>query len=207
MHPHLVCTTLQGTALSAFSREVVKRLDYFYKRITVDFKTQKGHQFTYAAALDMLEKALGKERFQRLFGLILTDNGTEFSDTNALERSVFGGTARCKVYYCDARQSQQKGACERNHVELRKLLPKGRGISFDALEEYDLAITMSQLNSEPRPSLMGMSALSMLRAADAEAFEKLRETLGIEDIPYERLNLTIDAINCARRERGATPLV
>ena len=52
-----------------------------------------------AAALDMLEKALGKERFQRLFGLILTDNGTEFSDTNALERSVFGGTARCKVWH------------------------------------------------------------------------------------------------------------
>ena len=35
----------------------VKRLDYFYKRITVDFKTKKGHQFTYAAACDMLEGA------------------------------------------------------------------------------------------------------------------------------------------------------
>ena len=35
----------------------VKRLDYFYKRITVDFKTKKGHQFTYAAAIDMLESA------------------------------------------------------------------------------------------------------------------------------------------------------
>lgn len=34
-----------------------------------------------AAALDMLEKALGKEVFRRLFGLVLTDNGTEFSDT------------------------------------------------------------------------------------------------------------------------------
>ena len=35
----------------------VKRLDYFYKRITVDFKTKKGHQFTFAAAIDMLESA------------------------------------------------------------------------------------------------------------------------------------------------------
>ena len=35
----------------------VKRLDYFYKRITVDFKTKKGHQFTFAAAADMLESA------------------------------------------------------------------------------------------------------------------------------------------------------
>lgn len=35
----------------------VKRLDYFYRRITVDFKTRKGHQFTYAAAVDMLVRA------------------------------------------------------------------------------------------------------------------------------------------------------
>ena len=35
----------------------VKRLDYFYKRITVDFRTKKGHQFSYAAAVDMLVSA------------------------------------------------------------------------------------------------------------------------------------------------------
>ncbi len=33
----------------------VKRVDYFYRRITVDFKTRKGHQFSYDAAVDMLE--------------------------------------------------------------------------------------------------------------------------------------------------------
>jgi transcription elongation GreA/GreB family factor len=41
----------------AWGLGTVKRLDYFYKRITVDFKTKKGHQFTYAAAVDMLESA------------------------------------------------------------------------------------------------------------------------------------------------------
>jgi len=35
----------------------VRRLDYFYKRITVDFRQKKGHQFTYAAACDMLAVA------------------------------------------------------------------------------------------------------------------------------------------------------
>ncbi|MCR5413808.1 MAG: GreA/GreB family elongation factor [Kiritimatiellae bacterium] len=35
----------------------VKRVDDFYRRITVDFKTKRGHQFTYAAAVDMLESA------------------------------------------------------------------------------------------------------------------------------------------------------
>jgi len=35
----------------------VKKVDAFYRRITVDFKTKRGHQFTYAAAVDMLASA------------------------------------------------------------------------------------------------------------------------------------------------------
>lgn len=160
-----------------------------------------------AAALDMLESALGKDLFQHLFGLILTDNGAEFSNAEALERSTFHGCARTKVYYCDVRQSQQKGRCERNHVELRKLLPKGRGISFDDLEARDATVLMSQLNSEPRPSLLGMSPLAMLRAANPEAAEALTDALGIEEVPYDKLNLKIDAINRDRLDRGLPPLI
>ena len=32
----------------------IKRLDYFYRRITVDFKTRKGHQLTFDAACETL---------------------------------------------------------------------------------------------------------------------------------------------------------
>lgn len=159
------------------------------------------------SALDMLEKVFGKELFQQLFGVILTDNGAEFSDTEALEKSALPGkTTRCKVYYCDVRQSQQKGGCERNHVELRKLLPKNRGIRFDMLKAADMAMLMSQLNSEPRPSLMGLSPLAMLKAADKVAFDALCAALGIEEICYEMLNLTIEALNKARKDRGLPPL-
>ena len=41
----------------AWGLGTVKKLDYFYRRITVDFKTKKGHQFTYDAAIDMLTSA------------------------------------------------------------------------------------------------------------------------------------------------------
>ena len=41
----------------AWGLGTVRKLDYFYRRITVDFKTKKGHQFTYDAATDMLESA------------------------------------------------------------------------------------------------------------------------------------------------------
>ena len=35
----------------------VRSVDDFYRRVTVDFRTKRGHQFTYAAACDMLEPA------------------------------------------------------------------------------------------------------------------------------------------------------
>lgn len=160
------------------------------------------------AQLDMLERGLGKEAFRSFFGTVLTDNGAEFSDADAIERSALPGRARrLSLFYCDARQSQQKGGCERNHVELRKLLPKGRGIAFDDLERADMAVVMSHLNSEPRPSLGGLSPIRMLLAARGEAGAELLELLGIEEIPYEGLDLTPRAVGRARAGRGLPPLL
>jgi IS30 family transposase len=160
-----------------------------------------------AAALDSLEAALGREGFQRLFGLLLTDNGTEFADTSAIEASRDGGRARTRVYYCDVRMSQQKARCERNHVELRKLLPKGRGIPFDLLDDHDMACVMGELDSEPRPSLGGLTPVAMLRAAYGPLAEDLMDALGVEDVPYEELDLTLRAVEAERRERGEAPLL
>lgn len=159
-----------------------------------------------ASALDSLERSLGKRLFEQLFGIILTDNGAEFAGTATIEASVVGGDVRCKVYYCDVRASQQKGACERNHVELRKMLPKRRGISFDGLTKRDCAFVMSHVNSQPRPSLMGMSPLGMLRAANEEAYDALSAALGMKEVPFNQLALTLEAVNTQRAERGLGPL-
>ncbi len=62
----------------------VKRVDYFYRRITVDFKTKKGHQFTYAAAIDMLEAApedhilVLRQSDPSAFDALLKDRPSEF---------------------------------------------------------------------------------------------------------------------------------
>lgn len=159
------------------------------------------------ARLDELEKA-APNAFARLFPLLLTDNGAEFSDCAGIERSALDPAAgRCSVYYCDVRQSQQKGGCERNHVELRKLLPKGRGISFDRLTGRDCAVLMSQLNSEPRPSLGGMCAIDMLLAALGADGRELLDALGVGKVTDGELDMTVGAIEAARRGRGEGPLV
>ena len=159
------------------------------------------------AELDEVERAIGLEAFRRLFGLILTDNGCEFEDAEGIERSCTReGESRCRVYYCDPMQSQQKGACEKNHVEIRKLLPKGRGISFDDLDEVDAWFVGSNVNSEPRPSLMGLSPLAMLRAAEPSVAQALADALGVCELPYDQLDLTLAAAGRERAGRGLAPL-
>lgn len=160
------------------------------------------------AALDMLEKAIGKSAFQRFFGHVLTDNGTEFADFASIEKSALPGKKnRCKVYYCDVRASQQKAGCEKNHVELRRFLPKGRGISFDNLVAADAAALMSQANSMPRPSLGGMCPIQMLLAAHPRSGRRLLDALGVELVAYGQLELSVKAINHARRLRGEDDLI
>lgn len=157
---------------------------------------------------DKLESILGTSKFMEIFNFILTDNGVEFSNFAALEQSfVLKKTKRCSIYYCDVRQSQQKGGCERNHVELRKILPKGRGISFDRLTCQDCSVLMSHLNSQPRKSLSGMTPIDMFIAAHGDAAQKLLDAYGIEKIPFDKLEMTPKAIENARAARGEQPLI
>ena len=156
-------------------------------------------------ALDALEKAVGKAAFARMFGLIPTDNGPEFADCAAIERSALPGAAkRCSVYYCDARQSQQKGGCERNHVELRRYAEGARHKLRPPLGA-GLRGPMSHLNSEPRPcwAACAPNRYKARRHGDGRA---LLDALGIEKVPYGELLMSPGAIERARRERGEAPL-
>lgn len=90
----------------------------------------------------------GPELFRRIFPVILTDNGSEFSNPSAIE-SV-GGVHRTSIFFCDACASWQKGGIERDHELLRAILPKGT--SFDTLTQDDINLTLSHVNSYSRPS-------------------------------------------------------
>ncbi|NSE05044.1 IS30 family transposase, partial [Blautia wexlerae] len=62
---------------------------------------------------DHLTELLGIELFQKLFEVILTDNGHEFQDRQSLEYSK-NDEVRTRIYYCDPNRSDQKGALEKN---------------------------------------------------------------------------------------------
>jgi IS30 family transposase len=97
-----------------------------------------------------LRKILGRETFKKLFPVILTDNGSEFSNPKAIE---FGpdGLRQTHLFYCDPSRPYQKGAIEVNHELIRRVLPKGR--SFDDLTQKDIFLLMNHINSYKRKKL------------------------------------------------------
>jgi IS30 family transposase len=105
---------------------------------------------------NMFEKDLGEELFRKLFPIILTDNGSEFSNPKAIEYRPgprFG--LRTHVFYCDAGSPFQKGAIEVNHELIRRVLPKGT--SFNSLTQEDISLMMNHINSYKRKKLNNRS--------------------------------------------------
>lgn len=104
---------------------------------------------------DALDAVLGTQDFNRLFPVILTDNGSEFSNPKQIEYREKVPRRRTNVFYCDAGSPYQKGACEVNHELIRRILPKGT--SFDDLTQKDVFLMMDHINSYQRKKLNNRS--------------------------------------------------
>ena len=104
---------------------------------------------------NQLDQALGKETFNRLFPIILTDNGSEFSNPRAIEYREINPIWRTSVFYCDAGSPYQKGSIEVNHELIRRVLPKGT--SFNNLTQDHINLMMNHINSYKRKKLNNRS--------------------------------------------------
>lgn len=154
------------------------------------------------AALRLVAGALGGDGVRR----VVTDNGAEFADEGALAARLGERDGETRLYYCDPMRADQKGGCERNHVEIRKLLPKGRGIRFDRLTREDASLVISQVNSEPRGKLAWRAPSEMLVAALGDDGRALMEAFWVELLDPSGLDLTPGCVERARAARGEAPL-
>lgn len=132
-----------------------------------------------------IKKQIGIENFKRYFEVILTDNGTEFSDPDSIEFHHITGEKFCNIFYCDPNCSWQKGTLERNHEYIRYVLPKGTSFSFMTQEKcYILA---SHINSVPRESLNNKTPFEVFEFLDNS---ELLSMLNITKISKDDVNLT-----------------
>ena len=119
-----------------------------------------------------LEQDLGTELFTKIFPVILTDNGSEFTNPTALETSIDNVTKRTTIFYCEPYSSWQKGHIENNNGQLRNILEKH--ISFDNITQEDCNLIMSHINSYRKASLNNKTAIELFTLIyGEEALEKL----------------------------------
>ncbi|HIU76122.1 MAG TPA: IS30 family transposase [Candidatus Pelethocola excrementipullorum] len=113
--------------------------------------------------------------FMNLFQVCLADNGSEFSNPNAIEFDQ-QGNRRTRVFYCDPSSPFQKGAAENNHEFIRRILPKGS--SFDDLTQEKVDVMMNHINSYKRKKLGDLSPYEMFKTFyGRKTLEKLGATL------------------------------
>ena len=100
----------------------------------------------------------GRETYCRLFPVILTDRGSEFSNPVPIEHDE-NGELRSLVFYCNPGAPYQKGGIEVAHELVRRVLPKGK--SFDDLQQEDIDLMLSHINSYKRGKLNSRSAYQL----------------------------------------------
>lgn len=141
---------------------------------------------------DELWKKLGPDLFRKLFPCILTDNGSEFSNPEAIEFDSETGERRTRIFYCHPYNSNEKAEIEQNHRLVRCILPKGKPVPHTfSQEQADLI--RDHINSCYRQELSD--------AAPYDCFElmfdqnhKVSEALGFRKIAPNDICLTPNLI-------------
>ena len=137
---------------------------------------------------DDLQERLGIELFKRIFPLIVTDNGSEFSNPMAIECDRETGEIRTQVFYCDAGKPYQKGSIEVNHELIRRVLTDvdGRNRSFNNLTQEDVNLMMDHINSYKRKKLNDRSPYETFSFYHGEEVLRL---LGCTKVPADDILL------------------
>ena len=132
-----------------------------------------------------LQEILGIDKFKELFVLILTDNGSEFSNPTEIEFDMTTGELRTQIFYCHPSSPNEKGSCEVNHELIRRILPKGT--SFDELNQEDINIMMSHINSYKRKKLNNVPPYTIFSTIYGK---NTIDKLGIQEIEPNNVSLS-----------------
>ncbi|NLC03860.1 MAG: IS30 family transposase [Tissierellia bacterium] len=120
--------------------------------------------------------SVGKELFKKLFSVLLTDNGSEFSNPAKIE-NIDDGEKLTSIFYCHPYAAYEKPEVENNHALIRRVIPKGT--SMDPFNQQDINLLMSHINSYGRKKLNDQSPFDAF--SSRYGFE-LINSLGISKI-------------------------
>ncbi len=150
---------------------VIERIDFMFA-----FVRRHNNSQSVTDIFNQLYSLLPRKIYTSLFGCLLTDNGSEFSNPTAVEFVPDTALRRSFLFYCNPSAPYEKPKVENTHTLLRRILPKGS--SLDNLSQADVNIVLSHVNSYSRRVFNGLSPAQLfVQMYGAETLQMFGQSL------------------------------
>ena len=150
---------------------VIERIDFMFV-----FVRRHNNSQSVTDIFNQLYSLLPRKIYTSLFGCLLTDNGSEFSNPTAVEFVPDTALRRSFLFYCNPSAPYEKPKVENTHTLLRRILPKGS--SLDNLSQADVNIVLSHVNSYSRRVFNGLSPAQLfVQMYGAETLQMFGQSL------------------------------
>lgn len=150
-HPNANIVEIDTVIGKFEDKKCIMTLYFRNSKLMLMFLIDKYKTTSVSNIFKKIRRQLGSEVFTKLFEIILTDNGWEFSKPEDIEFNSITGEKEINVFYCEPYSSWQKGGIERNHEFIRYIILKG--ITFDKLTNENIIDMMNNINNVSRRSL------------------------------------------------------
>jgi len=154
-HPDYSVVEMDSVEGTKDSSKVLLTLFFRNSSCMLGYLRENNTARSVTEVINRLYEVLGREMFCKMFPVILTDRGSEFTNPTAIEFDE-NGERRTNIFYCDPQRSNQKGSIEVTHEFIRRILPKKT--SFKNLTQEKVQQMMNHINSYTRKKLNDRSA-------------------------------------------------
>ena len=167
------------TVIGSQGGKVIMTWDFTFCNFMVGFLLDSKTASNVASAFFDIKSSFNENdiAFADIVPLVLTDNGGEFSNADAIEQNL-KGDKETSLFFCRPMKSCDKPYVEKNHTLFRDICPKGT--SFDNFTQDTVDLIFSHVNSVARKKLNGKTPYELF---DFTFGEKITSLFGIKKIP------------------------
>lgn len=185
LHPNANIVEMDTVIGKQEDKKCILTIYFRNSKLMLMFFIDKYKTKSVSEVFKKLKKTLGYDTFKKLFEVILTDNGWEFSKPEDIEFDYQTGEKLINIFYCNPYSSWEKGSIERNHEFIRYIIPKG--ITFDKLTNKNIKDMMNNINNVKRKSMDYKTPYEKFNEIYGENITK---KLHLKPIPKDEVDLS-----------------